>query len=86
VSASTITRMAAPMEKLGLLSRKADKRDARLAFVVLTRAGKTRLADARTTFARHADSFFQDRWDQRELEQLAELLNRFVVGTPANLT
>lgn len=86
VSASTITRMAAPMEKLGLLSRKADKRDARLAFVVLAKAGKTRLADARTTFARHADSFFQDRWDQRELEQLAELLNRFVVGTPANLT
>ncbi|MEM1400431.1 MAG: MarR family transcriptional regulator, partial [Pseudomonadota bacterium] len=39
VSASTVTRMARPMEKLGLLGRQADERDARLAFVVLTKAG-----------------------------------------------
>ncbi|WP_421856062.1 MarR family winged helix-turn-helix transcriptional regulator [Oricola sp.] len=86
VSASTVTRMAAPMEKLGLLTRKADERDARLAFVVLTEAGRTRLSEARATFAKRANYVFQDRWDDAELEQLSALLNRLVAGTPANLT
>ena len=71
VSASTVTRMAAPMEKLGLLSREVDERDARLSYVVLTKAGKTRLYEASATFSK---------------QQLSELLNRFVAGTPANLT
>ena len=43
VSASTITRMTAPMEKLGLLDRQQDKRDARLAFVLITDAGLEKL-------------------------------------------
>ena len=86
VSASTVTRMAAPMEKLGLLSRQDDERDARLVYVVLSKAGSTKLAEARATFAKQADSVFQDRWKQGELDRLSELLNRFVAGTPANLT
>ena len=86
VSASTVTRMAAPMEKLGLLTRKADERDARLAFVVLTEAGRTRLSEARATFAKRANYVFQDRWGDAELERLSALLNRLVAGTPANLT
>lgn len=86
VSASTVTRMAAPMEKTGLLGREIDKRDARLAFVVLTKAGHTKLAEAQTTFAKQAGYAFQDRWTQSELEQLSELLFRLVVGTSANLT
>ena len=35
-SPSTITRMAIPLEKLGLIGREADARDARLAYVVFT--------------------------------------------------
>lgn len=86
VSASTVTRMAAPMEKLGLLGRQTDERDARLTFVVLTGAGRTRLSEARATFSRHADHAFQDRWEKAELEQLAELLDRLVPASPASLT
>ncbi len=86
VSASTVTRMAAPMEKLGLLSREVDERDARLSYVVLTKAGKTRLDEASATFSRQADAAFEDRWEKEELEQLSVLLNRFVAGSPANLT
>lgn len=86
VSASTVTRMAAPMEKLGLLARKVDERDARLAFVVLTEAGLTKLHEARQTFAKQAGYAFQDRWDESELEQLSRLLHRLVVGTSASLT
>ncbi len=86
VSASTVTRMAAPMEKLGLLAREADERDARLAFVVLTKAGKTKLREARATFAKQATYVFQDRWTEAELEQLSALLHRIVADSPANLT
>ena len=85
-SASTVTRMAAPMEKLGLISRESDLRDARLAFVVLTEAGATRVSEARTTFAKQAAYVFRDRWKNEEVEQLSELLGRLVIGTPGDLT
>ncbi len=86
VSASTVTRMAAPMEKLGLLDRQLDERDARLAFVVLTETGRSRLLEAKETFAKQAGYMFEDRWDEAELEQLSSLLYRLVSGSSANLT
>lgn len=86
VSASTVTRMAAPMEKIGLLGREVDERDARLAFVVLTQSGHAKLDEATATFAKQAGYAFQDRWAEKELEQLSELLLRLVAGTSANLT
>ncbi|MEE9315082.1 MAG: MarR family transcriptional regulator [Rhizobiaceae bacterium] len=85
-SASTVTRMAAPMEKLGLVSRQSDERDARLAFVVLTEAGATRVSEARTTFAKQAGYVFRDRWEPEEIEQLSALLGRLVAGTPGDLS
>jgi len=78
VSASTVTRMASPMEKVGLLARESHKRDARLAFVVITEAGRAKLGEARVTFAKHAEGFFADRWTEPELGQLAALLHRLV--------
>lgn len=86
VSASTVTRMVAPMEKTGMLGREIGARDARLAFVVLTDAGRTKLTEAKATFAKRAGYLFQDRWTDEELSTLSELLFRLVVGTPANLT
>lgn len=86
VSASTVTRMARPMEKVGLLGREADARDARLAFVVLTETGATRLAEARATLAKRADGFFADRWTEQELNQLAGLLLRLTGSGPSRLT
>ena len=61
MSASTVTRMATPMEKIGLVKRQADERDARLAFVVLTEAGLTKVQEARATFAKQASYVFRDR-------------------------
>ncbi len=86
VSASTVTRMVAPMEKIGMVDREVDQRDARLAFVVLTDAGRERLAEAKPTFAKQASYVFQDRWTEEELQQFSDLLFRLVAGTPANLT
>ena len=86
MNASSVTRMAAPMEKIGLLARQVGKRDARKAFVVLTKAGQTKLNEARATFAAQAESVFSDRWDKADLDRLSKLLFRLVAGREANLT
>ena len=86
VSASTVTRMAAPMEKLGLVERQSDERDARLAFVVLTKAGLKKVREARTTFSKQASYVFRDRWTEKEMTQLSSLLLRIVADSPGNLT
>ncbi|MGD1932947.1 MAG: MarR family winged helix-turn-helix transcriptional regulator, partial [Candidatus Phaeomarinobacter sp.] len=86
VSASTVTRMVAPMEKLGLVARQVAERDARIAYVAMTDAGRKKLGEARATFAKQAGYVFQDRWDEDALEQLSGLLNRLVAGSPANLS
>lgn len=86
VSASTVTRMVAPMEKIGMVAREVDAHDARFAFVVITKAGRTRLSEARATFEKQAGYLFQDRWDKAELEQLSGLLHRLVAGSVSNLT
>lgn len=81
VSASTVTRMAAPMEKIGLVGREVDQRDARLVFVVATEAGKTKLAEALETFSKRASYLFSDRCEPVEASQLALLLHRLIGGT-----
>ena len=85
VSASTVTRMSAPLEKIGLVKREADERDARLAFVVLTEAGKTRVGEARLTLKHQAEKIFQDRWTREELQQLAELIARLLANENGEL-
>ena len=85
VSASTVTRMTLPMEKLGMVGRQADPRDARLAYVVLTAAGQRLVTDARATLERSADRLFSDRWAKAEIATLARLLGRLTAGLPGEL-
>ena len=85
VSASTVTRMTAPLEKLGMVGRQSDARDARLAYVVLTPAGKRLVTDARATLERMAGDLFKDRWGKQEIATLAELLGRLTAGLPGDL-
>jgi DNA-binding MarR family transcriptional regulator len=85
VSPSTVTRMAAPLEKLGLVGREADPRDARLAYVVLTKAGQELVTNARATLERMAADIFRDRWTKPEIAVLAELLSRLTAGQPGDL-
>ena len=86
VSASTVTRMVAPMEKIGMVKRELDERDARFAFVAITPAGQTRLKEAQATFAKQSGYAFQDRWTKEELTNLSELLYRLVLGSSGNLS
>lgn len=81
VSASTITRMAAPMEKVGLIDREVDARDARLVFVVATHAGREKLSEALSTFSKRAGYLFGDRWEDEEMDQFASMLRRLIAGT-----
>ncbi len=85
-SASTVTRMAAPMEKLGLIARETDARDARLAFVVLTKTGAKRVQQAKQTLTRKSTDVFKDRWQEKEIDQLAQLLGRLTTGSAGDLS
>ncbi len=49
MTASGVTRMLAPMEKIGLVDREANERDARVSYVVLAKAGSNILKDAMNT-------------------------------------
>jgi len=46
LTASGVTRTLLPLEKLGLVTRQADARDARVGYAVLTKPGQRRLTDA----------------------------------------
>src|SRR5690349_13750538 len=86
VSQSTVTRMALPLEKLGFVKRDADPRDARVGYVVLTKAGHQRVADARDLLEGAAAKLFRDRWADKEIATLASLLGRFTAALPGDLT
>ncbi len=49
LTASGVTRMLVPMEKIGLVKREANERDARMSYVVLTKTGKSIFDDALIT-------------------------------------
>src|SRR5215468_11217782 len=84
VSQSTVTRLALPLEKICFVRREADPRDARVGYVVLTKAGRQRVAEARATLERMATGIFRDRWTAKEIATLASLLGRFSAALPGD--
>lgn len=74
------------MEKLGPIDRHTDERDAGLAFMVITDAGREKLSETRATFARQAGYLFDERWDEVTLNQSSTELHRLVSGSVGNLT
>lgn len=86
VSASTVTRMVAPMEKIGLLSRDVDSRDARIVFVVLSEGGAEKLTEALQTFSKRSGYLLDDRWSDSDVGQLSEMLRRLAPGAAGTLT
>lgn len=82
---STVTRMAAPLEKRGLVTRQPDARDARLAYVSISDAGLELIANVRATFERRSAAFFRDRWTTDEIETLSKLIGRLTSGESGNL-
>jgi len=54
LSASGVTRLLAPMEKIKLVKKESNRRDARVSLVKLTDTDMEILADAMTTFRQSA--------------------------------
>jgi DNA-binding MarR family transcriptional regulator len=85
LSQSSVTRMAAPMEKLGWIGRAEDPRDARVGYVVLTAAGRRLARDGAKTLGQLSASLFGDHWTEKEIETLARLLGRLTINLPGQL-
>ncbi|MDX1757070.1 MAG: MarR family transcriptional regulator [Marinobacter sp.] len=57
LSASGITRLLNPMQKIGLVDKEESARDARVSLVRLTEAGEALLADAEHSFNERTEAF-----------------------------
>jgi len=76
MSASGITRLLSPMEKLKIVEKEQSARDARVSFVKLSDAGSALLDDAMKSVEQAAESIFKplDANDVTLFLQLAEKL------------
>jgi DNA-binding MarR family transcriptional regulator len=76
LTASGVTRLLDGLEARGLVGRARCSADARVTYAVLTVAGREKLQAAATSHAAAVRALFEERFDERELAQLAELLSR----------
>jgi DNA-binding MarR family transcriptional regulator len=67
---SGITRLLLPMEKIGLIKRESDKRDARAGYVLLASGGKQKLEEG----LERAELLIQDIIPQAKLKSLDSVL------------
>ncbi|MFJ2576918.1 MarR family winged helix-turn-helix transcriptional regulator [Kitasatospora aureofaciens] len=75
LTASGVTRGLAPLERIGLVTREAAPRDARVAYAALTPTGRERLSEMLTTARQIAtDVFTPTQWPPNDLTTLATLL------------
>jgi DNA-binding MarR family transcriptional regulator len=82
VSQSSVTRMAIPLEKIGMVARDSDPRDGRVAYVVLTDSGRKRTREAKITLADLSESVFAEKLSAAEIKELASLLGRLTFSGP----
>lgn len=74
ITPSGVARQLAPLERIGLVGREANPRDARLALVTLTDAGRRVADEARATAEEAAEGALAAIWTDAERRQLAALL------------
>ena len=72
-TASSITKMLAPMQKVGLVGKEANARDARVSLVKITEAGTTIAKDAQLTVEQRSEQLLS-RFDQHQAIFLAAAL------------
>ena len=76
LTASGVTRLLEGLEAAGLVSRAACSSDGRVAYAVLTEAGRAKLEEASRSHLAAVAELFEERYTREELETLAELLER----------
>ncbi|BAV08503.1 transcriptional regulator, MarR family [Filimonas lacunae] len=74
LTASGITRLLSPLEKIGLVGREVNERDARVSYVLLTAAGKKIYEEARVT-AEHTAKDILPAGKAKAVKLLAEMLS-----------
>jgi DNA-binding MarR family transcriptional regulator len=74
LSPSGVTRALIPLERVGLVSREREPRDARVGYAALTDTGRTRLAEALATAEAVGEELFAGPGRMPELESLARAL------------
>jgi DNA-binding MarR family transcriptional regulator len=85
MSQSGVTRMLAPMEKVGWVDRAEDRRDARVSYVVLRKAGRRLAREGARTLAAQAETLFGEPWSEEDVEALSALLGRLTANLPGKL-
>lgn len=73
LTASGITRMLLPLEKLGIVERQLDDDDARARYATITKAGKNLLKDASATIEMKLEDIIPEG-KRSELKKFTELL------------
>lgn len=73
-TASGITRMLMPMEKIGLIQKELNERDARVSLVKITAAGEELLKNASVTLDAKAEALLKNL-DVKKADKLLELLD-----------
>lgn len=81
ISPSGVTRLLAPLEKLGYVARESDPRDARRSLVVLTPAGAARTRDAVAHAEERAQALLERSFDAEQIAALTDLLLRLAPFT-----
>ncbi|UFR01874.1 MarR family transcriptional regulator [Streptomyces sp. Go40/10] len=77
LTASGVTRGLAPLERIGLVTREPDARDARVAYAALTATGRQRLTEMLATAEETAAEIFAaPAWPAADIAGLADLLTR----------
>jgi DNA-binding MarR family transcriptional regulator len=76
LTASGVTRLLDGLEKEGWVDRAACATDRRVTYAVLTDEGYSKLREASKTHVADLRAFFEARYSNEELEQLAGLLGR----------
>jgi DNA-binding MarR family transcriptional regulator len=74
ITPSGVARQLAPLERIGLVGREANPRDARLALVTLTESGRRVADEARFTAEEAAEGALAAIWADSDRAQLGSLL------------
>lgn len=74
-TASGITRMLMPMEKIGLVEKESSSRDARVSLVKVTPAGEQLFRQACVTLEEKSERLLKNL-DKKEIETFLALLNK----------
>jgi DNA-binding MarR family transcriptional regulator len=76
LTASGVTRLLDGLERTGWVERASCASDRRVTYAVLTDSGRAKLREASSSHIETVRDYFESRFSETELDQLAGLLGR----------